>query len=107
MKILSEVVKTFDVETFQVGEGDAFRFRLEVSRKLNTGSYVGKVYRLEMYRLQPTLPQTDGSLPDWKNDALIHVADDMFDSDELRGESVQEVVEIFEKSLKDFFSADR
>jgi hypothetical protein len=104
MKIISEVVKVLDIEPFQIGEGDAFRFRLEVSRELNAATYVAKVYRLEMYRLQPTFPQTNGAPPDLKNDALIYVVDDVFDSDELRGASVEEVVAKFEKAFNALFT---
>ncbi len=103
MKSLYEVVKIFDVEPFQAGDGDAFRFRLEVVRELTGGLYKGKVFRLETYRLQPTFPQSEGDLPDWKNDALILVVDDMFDSDALCGPSVQDVIEKFQRALNAFF----
>jgi hypothetical protein len=103
MNTLSEVIKVFDVEPFQVGDGDAFRFRLEVVRELGAEIYKGKVYRLETYRLQPTFPQSEGSLPDWKNDALIYVVDDMFNTDSLLGNSVQEVIDKFRKAFDDFF----
>ena len=103
MVTLLEIVKIFDVETFQAGDGDDFRFRLEVIHNLNTNIFMGKVYRLETYRLQPTFPQTEGLIPDWKNDALIYVSDDMFDSDELRGGSIQEVVEKFQKVFDRIF----
>ena len=105
MKISTEVVKTFDVEPFQAGEGDSFRFRLEIIRNLDSGTLTGKVYRLETYRLQPTFPQTEGVLPDWGHDALIYVVDDMFNPDTLVGASVQEVVEKFENTLHSLFNA--
>lgn len=103
MKTLFEVIKILDVEPFQAGDGDAFRFRLEIVHDLNGDLYKGKVYRLETYRLQPTFPQSKGCLPEWKNDALIYVADDVFGSNELTGGSVQEVVEKFQKTLGDIF----
>lgn len=106
MKILSEVVRIFDVEPFQAGDGDAFRFRLEVVRELNADLYKGKVYRLETYRLQPVFPQSEGNLPDWKNDGLIFVADDMFDVQSLSGHSVEEVVENFQEALAAVFDID-
>ena len=104
MKVCSEVVKIFDVAPFQAGDGDEFRFRLEIARNLNSDAFLGKVYRLETYRLQPTFPQAEGELPDWSHDALIYVVDDMFDPDTLVGISVQEVVEKFEKSLNSIFN---
>jgi hypothetical protein len=103
MIIFSEVVKVIDIEVFQFGEGDAFRFRLEVSRELNSSFYIAKVYRLETYRLQPTFPQSNGDLPDLKNDALIYIADEMFDPEKLRGTSVEEVTHNFEKEFNGFF----
>ena len=107
MKTLFEVVKTLDLEPFQAGDGDAFRFRLEILHDLSADSYKGKVYRLETYRLQPTFPQSKESLPDWKNDALIYVADDMFDSDALTGISAQEVVDKFQRTIGDIFSRNQ
>jgi hypothetical protein len=104
MKIISEIVKVFDIEPFQIGEGDAFRFRLEVSRELNAETYVAKVYRLEMYRLQPTFPQASGAPSDLKNDALIYVVDDVFDSNELIGASVEQVIAKFEKAFNVLFT---
>jgi hypothetical protein len=103
MKICTEVVKVFDIDPFQAGSGDKFRFRLEIVRNLNSHKFMGKVYRLETYRLQPTFPQTDGELPDWKNDGLIFIVDDMFDPDVLTGASIQEVIEKFETSLNSLF----
>lgn len=103
MRPLFEVVKIIDMEPFQAGVGDAFRFRLEVVRDLNGELYKGKVFRLETYRLQPTFPQTEGILPEWKNDALIFVADDMFDSDALCGPSVRDVIEKFQRAVDSVF----
>jgi hypothetical protein len=107
MKIVSEVVRVFDVEPFVIGghsDDDCYyRFRLEVARNLNTNTYIGRVYRLESYRLQPTFPQVEGHPPDWQDDALIYVLDHMFGSDMLSGESVDEIVEKFQKSLNDIF----
>ena len=107
MKTLLEVVKTFDVDAFRTRNGEAFRFRLEVVRDLGGPSYKGKVYRLETYRLQPTFPQSKGRLPDFQNDALIYVADDMFDSNVLTGGSVEEVVEKFHRMFDDIFARSK
>jgi len=103
MNALLEVVKIFDVEPFEAGDSDAFRLRLEIVCNLDTNTYEGKVYRLETYRLQPTFPQTDGKSPDWQHDALIHVSDDMFDSEMLKGKSIQEVIDKFQKMFNDIF----
>lgn len=103
MKAFSEVVKVLDVEPFEAGEGDLFRFRLEVARELNTGSFHGTVYRLETYRFQPTFPQQDGLLPAWQHDALVQVVDDSYDRDLLAGRSVDEVIDKFQRALADRF----
>ncbi|MDR1423452.1 MAG: hypothetical protein LBI92_02430 [Azoarcus sp.] len=103
MDALLEVVKIFDTEAFQTGNGEAFQFRLEIVHNLKTNTYKGKVYRLETYRLQPTFPQTEGCPPGWKNDALIYVSDDMFDNKALSGVSIQEVVEKFQTSFDKIF----
>jgi len=103
MRQIFEVVKAFDVEPLEAGDGDTFRFRLEVLRTVDGKTFVGKVYRLETYRLQPTFPQSKGELPDWRNDALIFVADEMFDVALLNGDSVQDVLAKFQTELAKVF----
>ncbi len=103
MKKLIEIIKVFDVEPFQIDEGDAFRFRLEICRELDADIYVAKVYRLETYRLQPTFPQTSGIPPELQNDAMIYVVDDMFEPMDLQGTSVNEVIAKFQKKFEYFF----
>jgi hypothetical protein len=103
MKKLFEIVKVFDVEPFAAGEGDWFRFRLEVIRELDSETYTGKVYRQEIYRLQPSFPQLEGEPPDWRNDAQVLVVDEMFDPELLGGSSVQDVVAKFQTALTKIF----
>ncbi len=103
VKKSSELVKTFDVEPFQAGDGDTFRFRLEILQTIDEQTFTGKVYRLETYRIQPTFPQSQSVLPDWQNDALIFVADEMFDSVQLSGSSVEEVLAKFKSELGKIF----
>ena len=83
MKKLFEVVKVLDVEPVEVGDGEAFRFRLEIRRELGSDSYEGRVYRLETYRLRPTFPLSNDVVLDQLNDAMIYVVDEVFDSDAL------------------------
>ena len=104
MKIFSEIVKILDVEPFQAGEGDLYRFRLEVWRQFNTDLFFGTVYRLETYRFQPTFPQQEGQLPGWQSDALVHVIDDNYDSALLSGRSDDEVIDKFQRLLTDRFN---
>ncbi|WP_225584870.1 hypothetical protein [Acidovorax sp. ACV01] len=99
MRNLIEVVKIFDVEPFEAGEGDLFRFRVEITRDFNGGLLRGIVYRLETYRLQPTYPLLDGQPCEWSSDALLHVIDDNYDADSLSGHSVDEVLEKFQAAL--------
>jgi hypothetical protein len=103
MKKLFEIVKIIDVEPFQAGDGDAFRFRLEILREIGSEFFFGKVCRLETYRLQPTFPQSEGNLPGWKSDALIFVTDEMFAAEVLSGNSVENVVLKFQAALKVMF----
>jgi hypothetical protein len=66
--------------------------------------YQGKVYRLETYRLHPAFPQSEGNSPDWVNDAMIYVGDDMFHEAALRGDSAQAVIEKFRAAFRDIFN---
>jgi len=108
IKILSEIVKIFDIEPFEPRDGgDTYRLRLEVTRDINTDIYSAKVYRLETYRLQPTFPQTEGCIPGWQHDALVYVSDDTFNATELSGESMLETIEKFQKSFNYFFAPNK
>ena len=103
MKHLFEVVRTFDVEPFYAGDGDAFRFRLEILKGVDGAAYSGKVYRLETFRIQPTFPQSEGTVPGWMSDALIFLVDETLDSAALTGNSVQEVLTKFQAELARIF----
>jgi len=103
VSVVLELVKVFDIAPFQVGDGEAFRFRLEVLRPVGEETFVGKVYRLETYRLQPTFPQSEGDLPDWKNDALVLVVDETLDLASLKGDSVEDVLTKFQAVLVKMF----
>lgn len=103
MKRIFEVVRTLDMEPFHAGSGDLFRFRLEVLREVGRNEFVGKVYRLETYRLQPSFPQSEGVPPDLANDALIFVVDDFYNPEALTGQSIQDVVVKFQTLLASMF----
>jgi hypothetical protein len=103
MRKLSELVRAIDVEPFDAGNGDAFRFRLEISREVNTTLYQGRVFRLETYRLQPTFPLTGAAAMEGEDDALIYVGDHMFDPDLLKGTSADEVLGKFQARLDTLF----
>lgn len=96
MKRLSELVRTIDVEPFSASDGEAFRFRLEVSREMGTSKYKGRVFRLETYRLQPTFPLADNDAAATHDDAVIYVGDHMFDPDLMHGTSADEVLSKFQ-----------
>lgn len=103
MRKLSELVRTVDVEPFSTDDGDALRFRLEISREVNTTRYKGRVFRLETYRLQPTFPLAGDLATCSKDDALIHVGDHMFDPDLLQGNSADEVLGKFQALFEGLF----
>lgn len=92
MKKVFELVKTLDFEPIDAGDGEDFRFRLEIFRQMDGAFFFGKVFRMETCRLQPTFPQTAGILPEWKNDALFFVLDEAFDPEQLQATSWEEVV---------------
>jgi hypothetical protein len=99
----TSLVATFDFDPISVGNGEPFRYRLEVMKKLNLNNFEGRVYRLETYRLQPTFPQNDGAPPDIESDALIFVVDETFDLAALKGISVEQVLENFCGALERIF----
>ena len=103
MKRLRELVRTIDVDPFSTGDGDEFRFRLEISREVNTTRYQGRVFRLETYRLQPTFPLAGDDAAEGKDDALIYVGDHMFDPDLLQGTSADEVLGKFQARFDGLF----
>lgn len=106
LKRLFEVVKVLDVEPFEIEGGESFRFRFEIARALGESLFIGKVYRLETYRLQPTFPQSDGVVPDWQNDALLFVADETLNSGEFAGGSMEDVLTQFRSVLESVFGVE-
>ncbi len=105
MKQFRELIKVIDLEPFHRGEGDLFRFRIEIFKWLNSERYGGRVYRFETYRLSPTFPLCDDRVPNILNDALIYIADDMFDEGFLIGKSPQEVIEKFSLEFERIFGS--
>lgn len=99
MRNLIEIVNIFDVEPFDAGDGDLFRFRLEITRNSDDCLFRGTVYRLETYRLQPTYPLDNGKPREWPSDALLHIIDENYSADLLNGNSVDEVIEKFQSAL--------
>jgi hypothetical protein len=102
MRKIFEVVKILDIEPFAAGDGDLFRFRLEIIHELD-GKYMGKVYRQETYRLQPTFPQLKGNPPNWKSDAQVFIVDEVFDPEYLKGDSTKDVIVKFQIILDKIF----
>ena len=100
---VSEIVKVYDVGPIQVHNDEDFLFRLEISKNIDGQDFVGKVYRLETYRLQPTFPQSEGKLLSNESDVLIIVSDDMIDSTLLRGDSAHNVLLKFKAELTKIF----
>jgi hypothetical protein len=103
MKKIFELIKTFDIEPFEMDDGELFRFRIEISKGVGDGIFFGVVYRLETYRIHPTFPQINGEPSDFLSDALLFVKDDVFDAVDLSGQSLAEVIEKFQKELHNFF----
>lgn len=86
----SEVVKIIDLPKIETNE-ESFQFRVEISRRCDTGEFFAKVYRCDSYRLQPTFPQINGELlPEWQGDVLFYVVDDNFHG--LSGEAMEDVL---------------
>ncbi len=104
MKLL-EVVGSFELETISIENGEEFKFRLDVLEDKSKNSFLGKVYRLETYRLQPTFPQdAEGNLPNFLNDGLIYILDEMIDTQTLVGKSIIEVKNNFIEEIKIIFN---
>jgi hypothetical protein len=98
---LLEVVKTYDFEPYKVINDEPFRYRLEIAQNLRTKTYIGKVYRLETYRLQPTFPQSNGCPPERLDDVLVFVDDHIIDP--LNGASINEILEKFQRYFHEIF----
>ncbi len=75
------------------GEGEPFRFRIEVFRNISKvpTKFYGRIYRREHFRIQPTFPQIGGEpkLPSY--DKLISVEDEfLIDWDSSESDSPDE-----------------
>lgn len=104
MKKMFEVVKVFDIEPIILpssdGDSDTLLYRLEILREVGLDFFIGKVYRQEFYRLQPTFPQENGAPMDsHRCDESFFVEDDFYYPEHLNGHSVLDVIEKFQKYL--------
>lgn len=100
MQLVSEIIKTVDFEPIESvdstkGKDCPLLFRLEIHKYIKNNSYFGKVFKQDLYRLQPTfyLKMSD--------DVLIYVIDHTFASEELLGDSPEAIIKIFKKIVKE------
>lgn len=99
-----EVVKVFDIEPIILsssdGDSDTLLYRLEISRDVGGDFFIGKVYRQEFYRLQPTFPQENGvPMGSHRCDESFFVEDNFYYPEHLDGYSVLDVIEKFQRYL--------
>lgn len=97
LKLLFEVVKTFDVRPIQFSlSGDSVEFRIEILRQCSSGGlYTARVWRKELYRIQPSFPQARGRPQHHASDEMIMVEDNLIvwpGAKGISGKSVKSVV---------------
>ena len=74
-----ELVGVFDLDAIPGGEGDEdYNFRVEITREVGEESrFLGRLYRRESYRIQPTFPLADSQTVALRADHELFVVDDM------------------------------
>lgn len=99
---LMEVVRTVELSPVELQDGEHLHFRLEVLR--DGEGFVGRVWRTEFFRLQPTFPQNAGAPAHEPSDEQVLVRDDAA-IDEVTGNSVEAVLgEMVRRIEERFFS---
>ncbi len=102
----STLVTTYDYR-FTVRNEEVLCFRLEIyhsnSSKLN--QFWGRVFKLELYRLNPTFPFDVSDV----DDVLCFVVDHNFKEDDLIASSVEEIKGLFMKKIEymGIYSSDK
>ena len=102
MQLASENIKTVDFEPIESTESSKGKdtpliFRLEIHKYIKNNLYFGKVFKQDLYRLQPTFyPEASHS-----DDVLIYVIDHTFESEELLGDSPKAIIKIFKKVVQE------
>ena len=100
-----ELVGVFDLDAIPGGEGDEdYNFRVEITREVGEESrFLGRLYRRESYRIQPTFPLADSQTVALPADHELFVVDDMIGADPIEGHSKAEVLEIVERKVRAVF----
>jgi len=99
---LSEVVRTIEVSPIALTGGESLHLRLEVLKQGKR--FVGRVYRWEFFRIQPTFPQHKGRPAHDESDEMLLVRDNTLLS-EVVGASGDKVVENLLGQLRLKFNA--
>lgn len=98
-----DVVRTVELSPVELPGAEHLYFRLEVLR--DGEGFVGRVWRTEFFRLQPTFPQHAGAPADEPSDEQVLVRDDAA-IDEATGNSVEAVLDEMVRRIEvRFFSA--
>ncbi len=87
-----EIVATFEIDPFLTDDElyNPLRFRIEIVWDREANLFFPKVYRWEIFRVQPTFPQQEDKLVCDLADHEILVKDNGIDCDGIVGHSVQD-----------------
>lgn len=98
-----ELVKTFELGAISsaTAEDAAFIFRIEVFLEVESKKFHGKIYRKEIYRLQPTFPQRGGQISADLADCEILVADHFLGLIAIEGETAEDVMKKATKMIEE------
>lgn len=104
--IEAEIVQVIDLCPINLGEGEGtIQFRVEILRNRRAGAaqYTARVWRKELFRLNPTFPQRKGK-PVHTSDEFIFVEDDFFfaPNKPLAGRTPKAVLALLQRRIQAF-----
>jgi hypothetical protein len=100
-----EIVATFEIDPFLADDElyGSLRFRIEIAWDREANLFFPKVYRWEIFRVQPTFPQQEDNLVFDLADREILVKDNGIDCDGIVGHSVQDALDKILEKIQTIF----
>lgn len=94
-KRVYEVVKNYELDPIVLNDGDdSIQFKVEIVKPYRSEKeYEARLYRIEVYRIQPAFPQKEGAPSHHEADEELMVRDDSLLDDDIKGQTPEEVLE--------------
>jgi hypothetical protein len=99
------VVATFEIEPIDLDDGyGPLKFRIEILKNKEVNEYFPRIYRWEVFRVQPTFPQESGEPNNDLADHEFLIQDTGINCDGIIGDSIEEVLNMVQQRFNETLS---